>query len=213
MNIFQKRTINNKPLSILNPRSSNLGFSLIELVVSTSILLVITTAVLVNHAAFGGNVLLGALAYDVGLSVRQAQVFGLSVREFNTGSGTFDIGYGVHFDVNDSKSYRIFADIDKNKIFNNGDGTEDVFFIGQGFSIARTCVTNTAFVEICSDTEDVSTLDIVFIRPDPDAFIRINGDTVTMYQRARIVIQSPNGNEREVIVESTGQISISQTQI
>lgn len=192
---------------------TNKGFSMIELVVSTGILIIITTVVLVNHSAFGGNVLLGALAYDVGLSVRQAQVFGLSVREFNVGSGTFDIGYGVHFDVNDSTSYRIFADIDKSKTFNQGDGTEEVFFIGQGFSIVRTCVTSPSNVEICSDVGNVSVLDITFIRPDPDAFIRINGDAVTLYQSARMVIQSPRGNEREVTVESTGQISISQTQI
>lgn len=189
------------------------GFSLIELIVSTGILIVITGVVLVNHGAFGGNILVGALAYDVGLSVRQAQVFGLSVREFGTGTGVFDVGYGVHFDINDSTSYRIFADVDKNKTFDVSDGTEEIFYIGQGFSIARVCGTTTASVELCSNTDDVSTLDITFVRPDPDAFIRIDGDMATVYQSARIVVRSPKGNEREVTVESTGQISISQTQI
>lgn len=186
---------------------------MIELVVSTGILVVITTVVLVNHAAFGGSVLVGALAYDVGLSVRQAQVFGLSVREFGTGTGAFDLGYGVHFDIDDPTSYRIFADVDKNKTFDISDGTEEIFYIGRSFSIARICVTNVSFVELCSNTDSVSTLDITFIRPDPDAHIRINGNAASMYQSARIVVTSPKGKEREIIVESTGQISISQTQI
>ena len=191
------------------------GFSMIELVVTVGILIVITTVVLVNHRAFGGNVLLGALAYDVGLSIRQAQVFGLSVRECGVGTGEFNIGYGVHFDKNDMTSYRIFADRDKSKTFDAGnDGTEEVCNIGRGFSIVRICATPGSFNELCSDTDNISTLDITFIRPDPDALIRINGDANSVYQRARIVVQSPQGDkEREVIVESTGQISISQTQI
>ncbi|MFC1733488.1 hypothetical protein ACFL6I_24580, partial [candidate division KSB1 bacterium] len=80
-------------------KNINSGFSMIELVVSTGIMIMITMVVLVNHAAFGGNILVGSLAYDVGLSIRQAQVFGLSVREFGIGTGTFDVGYGVHFDI------------------------------------------------------------------------------------------------------------------
>lgn len=186
---------------------------MIELVVSTGIMLMITMVVLVNHAAFGGNVLIGALAYDVGLSVRQAQVFGLSVREFGVGSGTFNIGYGVHFDIDNASSYEIFADVNKSKTFDVGDGTEEVFLIGQGFSVARICGTTVASIERCSNVDSISTLDITFIRPDPDAIIRIDGDAATVYQSARIVVQSPQGKEREVTVESTGQISISQTQI
>lgn len=189
------------------------GFSMVELVVSTGIMLLITLVVLVNHSAFGGNVLVGALAYDVGLSIRQAQVFGLSVREFGVGTGTFDVGYGVHFDIDNATSYRLFADVDKNKTFDISDGTQEIFSIGQSFSIARICGTTTASVERCSDTDGVSTLDITFVRPDPDAFIRIDGDAATVYQSARVVVQSPQGREREVTVESTGQISISQTQI
>jgi len=192
---------------------ANLGFSLIELVVTIGIMIAIVSVVLVNHSAFGGNILVGALAYDVGLSVRQAQVFGLSVREFGVGTNTFDIGYGVHFDSDDPTNYQIFADLDKNKLYDISDGIEEVFSIRKGFSIARVCGTTVALVERCSDSDNISTLDITFIRPDPDAFIRIDGDGATVYQHARIVVRSPQGNEREVTVESTGQISISQTQI
>ncbi|MEX0652403.1 MAG: prepilin-type N-terminal cleavage/methylation domain-containing protein [Candidatus Paceibacterota bacterium] len=203
----------NENTHVLHKKKKNRGFSMVELVVTTGIMLMITSVVLVNHAAFGGNILVGALAYDVGLSIRQAQVFGLSVREFGVGTGTFDIGYGVHFDIDSNTSYRIFADVDKNNTFDVSDGTEEVFSIGQGFSIAKVCATSVASIELCSDVDDISTLDITFIRPDPDALIRVNGDAATVYQSARVVVRSPKGNERQVTVESTGQISISQSQL
>lgn len=185
------------------------GFSMVELVVSVGILVVITSIVLVNHNLFGGNILVSNLAYDVGLSIRQAQVFGLSVREFGAGTGQFDIGYGIHFDSDDFSSYRLFADINKNKIFDAGDGTEEVFAIRQGFSIKQICATNSASVELCTGG-DINTVDVVFIRPDPDAYIRVDGDPVVVYGHVRIIVQSPQGSEREIVVESTGQISISQ---
>ncbi len=194
-------------------KSSGKGFTMIELVVSAGILVVITLVVLVKQSAFGGNVLVGALAYDVGLSIRQAQVFGLSVREFGAGTGMFNIGYGVHFDIDNPTSYQLFVDMDKNKTFNTNDGTKEVFSISRGFSIAQICGTTVSSVELCSNTGNITTLDITFIRPDPDAFIRIDGNATTVYKSARIVVQSPQGKKREVTVESTGQISISQTQI
>lgn len=191
-------------------RMKRAGFSMIELVVSVGILVVITMVVLVSHATFGGNVLVGSLAYDVGLSIRQAQVFGLGVREFGVDTGQFDVGYGVHFDVDSPQSYFIFADIDKNNIYNTGDGTEEVFSVGRGYTVERLCVTSASSIETCSGVDNISELDITFLRPDPDAYIRINGDTLTPFQRARVVVRSPQGVEREVVVESTGQISISQ---
>lgn len=173
-------------------------------------MVIITTVVLVNHSRFSGNILVGNLAYDVALSIRQAQVFGLSVREFGVGTGQFGIGYGTHFDATAPTSYRIFADINKNKIYDVGDGTQELFTFGNGYQIVLLCATIVAGAEICSDTGSVTTLDIDFIRPDPDAFIRVNADTGSVYLHAKIVVSSPGGTTRQITVESTGQISVSQ---
>ena len=48
------------------------GFTLIELIVVTGIIVVVSTLVLSSNARFGGAILLENLAYDVGLSVRKA---------------------------------------------------------------------------------------------------------------------------------------------
>jgi prepilin-type N-terminal cleavage/methylation domain-containing protein len=186
------------------------GFSLIELLVSMSLIIIITSIVLVNQSRFGGNILVGNLAYDVALSIRQAQVFGLSVREFGAGTSQFDVGYGVHFDATTPTSYRMFGDLNKNKIYDVSDGTQELFNLNNGYRISLICATASGGEEICSDTGSVTVLDIDFIRPDPDAHIRVDASTGTVYQQARIVVISPGGTTREVVVESTGQISISQ---
>jgi len=187
------------------------GFTLIELLVAITILILITAAMLTSHSSFSGKILLSNFAYEVALSVRQAQVFGLSVREFQTSSNLFTIGYGVHFDALDLTTYRLFADEDSNEIYNSSsDGTVETFSTRRGFQIARFCATASSGTEFCSDTGELTALDIVFLRPDPDAIInatRSNG-APGVYQRARIVLRSPQGDERSVLVEATGQISV-----
>ena len=81
------------------------AFTLIELLVVMAIFSVISLLILANHSRFNSSVLLGSLAYDMALSVRQAQVYGVSVQTFNA---NFQVGYGVHFTT--GNSYIFFAD-------------------------------------------------------------------------------------------------------
>src|SRR3989344_6228445 len=80
---------------------SSTGFTLIELLVVTAIIVIVTSLVLINNNRFGGTVLLQNLAYDMAPSVREAQVYGISVLSFG---GEFDFGYGMHFTAN-SQTY------------------------------------------------------------------------------------------------------------
>ncbi len=182
------------------------GFSLIELLVSVSILTIITAVVLAQHNQFSGNLALSNLVYDIALSVRQAQVYGLSVREFGAGSGEFDIGYGVHFDAGNSTSYALFADRNRNGRYDGESELVEVFTLGRGFVLSGLCVSPTAGAELCAPA-DFASLDVVFIRPDPDALIRVNTGS-DLYQSLRVVARSPQGKTREVVVVATGQISV-----
>src|SRR3989344_3825107 len=88
------------PVFLLQAKSYKLqadsrGFTLIELLVVTAILGIVSTLVLANNTRFGGAVLLENLAYEIGLSVRKAQVYGIAVRRF--GETDFSAGYGIHF--------------------------------------------------------------------------------------------------------------------
>ena len=181
------------------------GFSLIELLVVTGIFVVITGVVLANNAQFNSSVLLGNAAYDVALSVRQAQVYGLSTQQY---SGEFQVGYGVHFAG--TTEYLVFADLDPEHNKRYDAGTDQIvqqITLGRGHTIKRFCGVKTDTTEDCSDNDATLThLDIGFLRPNPDA--TVTGDSPTAYSTAKIVLQSKNGETRTVTIQSTGQISV-----
>jgi prepilin-type N-terminal cleavage/methylation domain-containing protein len=200
-----KRKTNKGIFSIFNipfflqPR----GFSLIELLVSISIFVIISTVVLANHSRFNSSVLLGSLAYDMALSIREAQVFGVSVRQYDS---EFEIGYGIHF--SGSSSYLFFVDTNANRQYDQAtDSIVRSYSLGRGHYVSQFCGTTTSGTERCSDSATpISDLDIVFYRPDPDAIISSNEPG--FYSSGRITVMSPGGSSRSVNVASTGQISV-----
>lgn len=184
------------------------GFTLIELLAVTAIMTVITGITLSNNAKFGGIITLRNLAYDIALTFREAQTYGISVRKFGSGSGSFGAGYGVFMETANPASYIMFADV-------NGDGhysgcpneaqceLAQSLSIGRGFYISDICATPVGGTESCGQTK----VDVLFKRPEPDAEIRIN-DGASLNERARIVLSSPRGDLASVVLEATGQISI-----
>lgn len=189
---------------------STAGFTLIELLAVTAIIVVITSVVLVNNGRFGGVIQLENLAYDVALSIRQAQVYGISVARFGTNCSDsdakcFERAYGMHFDMDNRQQYVLFADVDKDGFFtSNLNLNENVepspYTIRSGFMISGLCAPE----DTCSN---VNQIDIVFKRPEPDAFIRKNDDG-TPLNSARIILKSPRGDTMSVVVEVNGQISV-----
>jgi Tfp pilus assembly protein FimT len=181
------------------------GFSLIELLVVTGIFIVITGVVLANNAQFNSSVLLGNAAYDIALSVRQAQVYGLSTQSY---SGQFQVGYGIHFAS--PTQYLLYADLDvaNNKRYDAGvDQVVAEYTLSRGHSVLRFCGLRSDSTEDCSDnTAALTHLDVAFLRPNPDA--TITGDSPTPYSIARITLQSKSGQTRTVSIQSTGQISV-----
>lgn len=197
------------------------GFTLIELMVTVGIMMLVMSVVMTNHNTFGGKILLRTLAYDMALSVRQSQTYGISVRR--TAENTFVTGYGMHYDIATPTNYVMFADTYKlvggiptlvlpnevgNSLYDTSLESVQIFSIGRGYKINKLCVTDT--VEKCNNTPGtpVNTIDIVFKRPEPDASIRINGAVAAAYRRARVELKSPRGDLKNVIIEVTGQISV-----
>ena len=188
------------------------GFTLIELVVVTAIIIVVTSVVLVNNNRFGGVVQLENLVYDVALSVRQAQVFGVSVQRY--GSGDFSSGYGMHFNVGDPVHYEFFADVDKDGFFDSDENVApSPYTIRSGFRISGLCAPQGTDAATCVSATPTTQIDIVFKRPEADAWISAGGvgcayGAGTCAESARIILLSPRGDVMSVLVGANGQISV-----
>ncbi|MBI5470053.1 prepilin-type N-terminal cleavage/methylation domain-containing protein [Candidatus Kaiserbacteria bacterium] len=187
--------------------SYSAGFTLIELLVICAILVVVSGVILANNTAFGGAVLLESMAYDMALSMREAQVYGVSVARF--GSGIYSAGYGMHFDTGSPATYVLFADaVNANGLYDQGEIVSSTDF-QRGYRVVSLCATQTDATEVCGYTR----LDVSFLRPEPDAWISADGSSCILLssackEGARIVLQSPRGDQTSVVVEANGQIYV-----
>lgn len=180
------------------------GFTLLELLVVMGIMLVITALILARHSQFNGTVLLRNLSYSVALSIRQAQVYGLSGRSVG---GIAATRFGVYFTVANPTQYVLFTDQDNDGAYDTGEDVE-VFTLGSGYAISNLCA-NTGVVEKCSGLGDIDRLVIMFTRPNPDARF-ITDITNETYVDATVTLLSSQGATRDIVVTTTGQIAVQQ---
>src|SRR3989344_5639425 len=177
------------------------GFTLIEMLVGIAVMAIVTGVMLANNGRFGGQVLLQNLAYDIALTLRHAQVYGISVLRFED-TASYAPGYGIHFLTSGPGNiFILFGDRDNSKTYSSDEAVEGKdYTIRSGYRISelRVFVDGTA-------RPNVSQLDVVFSRPEPDAYIRSGSD---VYDMACIAVTSPKGDVRYVVVQLNGQISV-----
>ncbi len=84
------------------------GFTLVEMVVVLAIITVISGVVLSSQTSFNKTLVLANTAYDIALTVRSVETFGVS----SSGLSVNGVGYGLHFDTASPTSFTLFKDID-----------------------------------------------------------------------------------------------------
>jgi len=228
MQIIKSKNINGsrKP----EPESFNLtyirGFSLIELIIVVAIMMVITSAVLFRQSKFSSDILITNMAYEVALSIREAAVFGLSSKYTDS---DYRVGYGIHFGPDGASSpsegFVTFIDKSLNPItdISPGDDAEFNYAFDHDFDDVLSTVQMTqgqTIYDFCASdgvdswdcSGDYSYLDIVFVKPNPEAHITMgesgdpNGKT---YSQAKITVVSSLGDKcRTVTVSASGQIAV-----
>lgn len=197
------------------------GFSIVELLVVMAIFLVITSISVFNYGKFSSNLIVTNLAYEAALAVRQAQVYGISVKKGASGTN-FNSAYGVWFakpsgaDLN--QSFYLFSDQDGDNKYTIDGGVseiEETFTMNGSNIVDDFCVTGIESgipVTKCSKTGGINSMAIIFKRPEPNAKIyAFNGDTSVSgsFTEAQIIFTSGRGDKRaRMTVTSTGQISI-----
>ena len=184
------------------------GFTLIELLVSVAIFVVMTALLVAKYGNFNQSVLLTDLSYDIALTIRTAQTYGVSVKLAST-SGSFQYPYGVHFDAGSgNKTIQLFNDIypagnPDNQYESSQNELVNAYAIKQGAYVYGVCKATSG--NTCSP-QPSGTLDIIFKRPDPSAIICVAGacdGTV-----GEIQLKGPDGSTRTVIVLGNGQITV-----
>ncbi|MDP3962579.1 MAG: hypothetical protein Q8Q03_01815, partial [bacterium] len=145
------------------------------------------------------------------LTIRNAQSYGLNVKSKPVSGGAsfsseFTYPYGVRFDrtsLNKATKVVFFVDANLNGAYDAPGEEISTSNIKRGSKVSALCVGSGS----CT-ISNVNTLDITFKRPDPNAIIKINGNTVTTYTYAEITLVSTDGGVKKVSVRSTGQINV-----
>jgi prepilin-type N-terminal cleavage/methylation domain-containing protein len=181
------------------------GFTLLELAVTITIFVLLTTAILIRNARFRTDLIVTNLAYEIALTVREAQVYGINVNAPTEDPYIYSYAHGVHFSPGTDR-FDLFADRSDDKVFDPDDdgAAEDTFILREGNIIYKVCTVNLSNSVDCT----VDPLDITFKRPDPEARIRGGYDRNTVLKTGVICIKSPQNVVRKIEVKSTGQISV-----
>ncbi len=201
------------------------GFSVIELVVVISIFGIMTSISMFNYNGQKRSLEATNLAQDIALTVRQAQVYGISASGRNIGgSGSFnpnDFFSGENaIDITQDKSIRgVTFFLKENRIVLFEDNNRNFSYdknIDRIIDERRITYTNTSFLSfILHDNGNIEKkdgrVDIAFERPYPDAIISYSSDVgvpgKNIYSSVTINIGS-EGYEKSVSVNSIGNIII-----
>ena len=171
------------------------------------------------------------VAQDIALSIRQAQLYGISAGDGVIGNSDYlDSGFnvsgtalvditqdrsirGVSFDLNnDPVVMTIYEDIDRDGRYI--DGSDRVIdkrsIISNDISLASFCLDE--LLGLCGSTKTNGILDITFERPYTDATVlyRTNSSsTPSSYNTVGLVIEADgSGKDIQVDVSSIGKISV-----
>jgi prepilin-type N-terminal cleavage/methylation domain-containing protein len=186
------------------------GFGLVELMVSISIVVLVTSIILVRHTSYNGAVLLRSQAYEVALQAREIQLSAVSaILE----AGGFRNVFGLHFDTNTPDYYLNFKDDTTsggNFYYDSGEQIGKRNNIDKRFEIGE--------IRLMNGGTTVSTptaISIVFERPNFDArFFTSAGTEVTTASTVEIDISlkgatgTGTGEVRTVEISRTGQITV-----
>ncbi len=220
-----------EPIHFLKPQR---GFTLIEMLVVLAIIVTVTAIALVGQTSFNRSIVLTETAYNIALSIRESQSYGLSTRAFGSIQNS---GYGMRFSRLTPTQYTTYADIypaapgtntprcpghtDRsatspearpgNCFYSNATELIKTYTLVRGFRISQFCGVTAAGTQVCSTTGTLSNLDIVFLRPNTETIITGNNGT-TGFARATITISSPDNTvSRCINVTALGAITVAAT--
>lgn len=189
------------------------GFTIVELIVSIAIFAVMTALVIAKYGTFNQSTLLTNIAYDMALTIRTAQTYGLSVKSTSSSVNDFGSAYGIHFSNNSNNTFTFFADtITGSGLYKYNDGEAITkYTLTQGVTIDSICL-GSELNDCTKLNSEYDSLDIVYKRPNPNAIFNVTSiDALTLENSptAFIELKSSDGtNKVAVYIRKNGQISV-----
>lgn len=181
-----------------------------ELIMVITISSIMLTVVVIKQNTWNDELAVNTQIYDLASTIRQAQTYGLGVKEnsINPSGDNFNVGYGIYFTQNSLNSYKFFVDKNNNKKYDSGELIE-----------TKSLERNVTIKSVCGEVRcfpgigPLYQVSIVFYRPELKAnvvFLNSGGGIVADSLPVVITLQSAGGNESNVKVEESGQVSITQ---
>ena len=140
----------------------NKGVTLVELLVSISVIVIMSAALLVSwHPAQDGFALRRSAA-NLSADLKRAQQSSISTKEFNCSPspGEEYDGFGIYLTTNTPDSYQMYENCSVDYVWNSGEEIE-ILNLEDGVEINSLKVNGVP----------VATLDLLFIPPNPDTYI------------------------------------------
>jgi len=193
------------------------GFGLVELMVSISIVVLVTSIILAKHDSYNNAVLLRSQAYDIALNMREVQLLAVSaVGQTGDGGNNFRNEMGLYFDKDNPDFYYIYLDKpDGRGVYNSSyDQGEEIGLRGNidpRFEISGIRLVGDGNNE---SKEQVANVSIVFKRPNFDARFfkgsseQNNTAAVEIDLSMKNAPQGSDGAARTMEVSKTGQIIV-----
>ncbi len=198
------------------------GFTAIELIAVTGIIVMLVGVVLIGNQSFSRTVLLSNTGYDVALTIRNAQVYGIASRAAGTRRNA---GYGVEFNIATPQSFLLFPDIDPTVTGSpnlrpgdghytlNLDSPAQTYTLTRGVTVSKFCAMGATTYCTTDAINPIQKLDVVYARPNTFAStsVYVSGASPQwVWQgltRACITLQSPQGDTRHILMTLIGQVT------
>ncbi len=202
-------------------RLVNAGFTLAEMIIVIAIFTIVSSIALFDQAKLSSNTLLTNMAYEIALAVREAQLYGISVRAAGD-VGNFESEAGAYFNIASPRQVVVYSNTSSGTSMPTYEPGEEVIqyiFQNQRTNRIRTiCVGKLegSYQPACGTNPDfvATEVHVVFKRPNPAPRVyakRGGSDALAPYpgDRVYIVVDTGDGeNCKVVVIEPTGQTRI-----